>query len=363
MAITAKTARYISLDNKSAEIASIEFGEVRLRSDDIPEELAQQGDVEKIRLHLLQLGHEPEAAAYEAKKATDFYGLGPDCLWITFTRGHLWWTFADPQIIWMMNEFVLTGERIRKSIDGWRNTDINGAPLTLHGLSDRIKGFATHGPMDPDSATLCELLQLVNGNAAPAMVKERRSPGTGKTSSFQVPSTLFTVGDIIKKPSAAPDEAGIYAWWFDELPNVPLVGALEQDGFRLAYVGIASYRPGSRRTLRQRLRNHCNGPIATSTLRRSLAAVLLDELALHPHHGAGKKVRLPEEEEARLSHWLSNHGRVAWIINPAPWLEEAELPRAGPPLVLNIQGNTHEFARKLRALRGQLLNFPPPPGQ
>jgi hypothetical protein len=175
MAITAKTARYISLDNKSAEIASIEFGEVRLRSDDIPEELAQQGDVEKIRLHLLQLGHEPEAAAYEAKKATDFYGLGPDCLWITFTRGHLWWTFADPQIIWMMNEFVLTGERVRKSIDGWRNTDINGAPLTLHGLSDRIKGLATHGPMDPDGATLCELLQLINGNAVPAMGTARKS--------------------------------------------------------------------------------------------------------------------------------------------------------------------------------------------
>jgi hypothetical protein len=362
MAIAANTARYISLDNKGFEIGALEFGELRLACSDVPEELAQEGDLEKITQHLMRLGHETEAAACEAKNAKDFYGLGADCLWITFAREHLWWTFADPRVLWMIKDFGQP-DRVRMSIGGWRNTDINGTPLTLHGLSDRINGFATHGPIDPDSATLCELLQLINGNAAPAMGTERRSSGTGKTSSFQVPSTLFTVGDIVKKPSAAPDEAGIYAWWFDELPNVPLAGALERDGFRLAYVGIASYRPGSRRTLRQRLRNHCNGPIATSTLRRSLAAVLLDELALHPHQGAGKKVRLPEEEEARLSHWLSNHGRVAWIINPAPWLEEAQLLRAGPPLVLNIQGNTHEFARKLRALRGQLLNFPPPPGR
>jgi hypothetical protein len=355
MAITAKTARFISLDNKGFEIGALEFGELRLASSDVPEELAQEGDLEKITQYLMRLGHEIEAAACEAKNAKDFYGLGHDCLWISFARDHLWWTFADPQIIWMMNEFVLTGERVRKSIDGWRNTDINGAPLTLYGLSDRIKGFATHGPMDPDGATLCELLQLINGNAAPAMGTERRSSGTGKTSSFQVPSTLFTVGDIVKKLSAAPDEAGIYAWWFDELPNVPLAGALERDGFRLAYVGIASYRPGSRRTLRQRLRNHCSGPIATSTLRRSLAAILFNELALRPFVGPGKKIKLSNKDELRLSDWLAAHGRVVWITDATPWLYETALLKSGPPLALNIHGNSHEFVPKLRNLRQQLL--------
>jgi GIY-YIG catalytic domain len=357
MAIAAKTARYISLDNKGFEIGALEFGELRLACSDVPEELAQEGDLEKITQHLMRLGHETEAAACEAKNAKDFYGLGHDCLWITFARDHLWWTFADPQIIWMMNEFVLTGERVRKSIGGWRNTDINGVPLTLHELNDRIKGLATHGPMDPDSATLCELLQLINDNAAPAMGTERRSSGTGKTSSFQVPSTLFTVGDIIKKPSAAPDEAGIYAWWFDELPNVPLAGALERDGFRLAYVGIASYRAGSRRTLRQRLRNHCNGPIATSTLRRSLAAVLIDQLNLHPRRVPGQKTRLANGEEARLTEWLIVHGRVAWITSATPWLLEDELLLKGPSLALNIRGNAHPFVRELLTLRQKLSDI------
>jgi GIY-YIG catalytic domain-containing protein len=262
-----------------------------------------------------------------------------------------------PRVIWTSNDAGPL-ERIRRSIGGWRNTDVSGAPLLSETLSERIRGLATRGPTDPDEATLAELLEVINSGAAPAGRPELGSETTGKTHSFQVPSALFTVGDVVKKPSAAPDEAGIYAWWFDELPNIPLDGALEQDGFRLAYVGIASYRPGSRRTLRQRLRNHCKGPIASSTLRRSLAGVLIDELGLHPRRGPSKKIQLPEEEEARLSHWLSNHGRVAWVINRTPWLDEARLLSDGPPLVLNIQGNAHEFIPKLRALRKRLSSFP-----
>jgi len=166
------------------------------------------------------------------------------------------------------------------------------------------------------------------------------------------------LGITLAKPGVAPDEAGLYAWWFDELPNVPLAGALEQNGFRLAYVGIASSRPGSKRTLQQRLRNHCAGPIATSTLRRSLAAILMNELDLHPRRLPGQKTRLDEGEEHRLSEWLAAHGRVAWIADETPWLLEAELLQNGPALALNIRGNTHPFVRELLTLRLQLSDMP-----
>jgi hypothetical protein len=193
--------------------------------------------------------------------------------------------------------------------------------------------------------------------SVPADIDAINSTRTRNTP-FQIPSTLFTVDDVIGKPSAAPDEAGIYAWWFDELPNVPLTGALEQNGFRLAYVGIASYRPGSRRTLRQRLRNHCSGPIATSTLRRSLAAVLIDQLNLHPCRMQGQKTRLADGEEARLTEWLAAHGRVSWIASATPWLLEDELLLNGPSLALNIRGNAHPFVRELRSLRQKLSDLP-----
>jgi hypothetical protein len=366
MAITAKTARYIRLDNKGLEIGALEFGEVRLASSDVPEELAQEGDIDKIARHLVQLGHEPATAFYEARNAKDFYGVGSDCLWVTFERDHLWWTFASAQVLHMMNDVVLTDERVRPSIGGWRNTDINGIPLRAENLSRKVTGLVDRPGAGPDDDTLVELLRAINGRDVSRKAEDEPaiptstgadSPARTKGSNFlHEPPALFTVNDVIRTPSAAPDKAGIYTWWFDELPNVPLEDAVEQDGFHLAYVGIASNRPGSRRTLRQRLRNHCNGPIATSTLRRSLAAILVDVLDLHAFSGLGKKIKISDDEEVRLTAWLAAHGRIAWIVEAEPWTYEAELLKNGPPLALNIQGNSHPFVRQLLKLRQQLPN-------
>jgi hypothetical protein len=358
MTITAKTARYIRPE--SATISSFETGNIRL-GDGVTDELAKEGDLEKIEQYLVRKGYAPEAAADGAQEAKDFYSLGADCLWISFAEDHLWWTFADPQVVWVSNDFVLTGERVRISIGGWRKTDIHGEPLRLNALDSRIMRLATIVHAEPNAETLQALVRLINGTETQANVEAGSNSETGADGSVehqavivQVPSKLFTVGDVVNKPSAAPDQAGIYAWWFDELPNVPLEGSWEKGGFRLAYVGIASYRPGSRRTLRQRLYNHCKGPIATSTLRRSLAAILIDELDLHPFVGNGHKIRLADGEEARLSAWLAAHGRVAWIADATPWVYETELLKKGPPLVLNIRGNNHAFVEKLLALRQQL---------
>jgi hypothetical protein len=260
-----------------------------------------------------------------------------------------------------MSDFVLTDKRVRTSIGGWRNTNVNGVPIEIDDASDTVKTLEHLGRTGPDAETLQALLQLINGEASAEKSTGRSAEAASRASNLpkngqallEVPS-FFTVADVIRTPSAAPDEGGVYAWWFDELPNVPLEGAWENYGFRLAYVGIASSRPGSRRTLRQRLRNHCTGPIATSTLRRSLAAVLTELLDLHPFVGLNKKVKISDAEEVRLSTWLSQHGRVTWVTDPTPWVYEAELLKDGPQLALNISGNCHEFTSKLRALRRRL---------
>jgi hypothetical protein len=200
------------------------------------------------------------------------------------------------------------------------------------------------GPLD---GFLPELLAVINGG------RSQQHSETQEVSQIEVPSVLFRVRDVMARPSAAPNESGIYSWWFDDLPGVPLDKSAEQMGFKLAYVGIASHKPASRRTLRHRLRNHCRGPIATSTLRRSLAAVLSEYLDLHPYR-EGKKVRLPAQEEERLSTWLEDHGRVAWLASSMPWVWEQRLLKSGLAPPLNIQGNGHEFAKELSALRRQL---------
>jgi hypothetical protein len=354
MKFTAKTARYISPEN--AEITTLALGNIRLTSA-VADDLAKQGDLEEIERTLIQQGYSQQDAARGAREAADFYALGVDCLWVSFTEDHLWWAFAHPRVAWTSHDFVPTGERVRIPIGGWRKTDLRGRPLKFELLNSRILRLPRIEG-DPDAETMRELLRLISGKKADA-----RDPTANDSLAdedgpiVQVPWTLHTLRDVLAKPSAAPDEAGIYAWWFDELPKVPLDGALEQDGFRLAYIGIASYRPGSPRTLRQRLRNHCKGPIATSTLRRSLAAILIERLDLHPFVRS-RKVKLPDDEETRLSNWIADHGRVAWIADATPWAYETALLTDGPPLALNIRGNSHAFVPKLLALRQQLAARP-----
>jgi hypothetical protein len=196
MTIEAKTARYVRLDNKSMEIGALEFGEIRLGTTSVPDELASEGDVRKISQHLERLGSSPEAAAVGAREARDFYNLGADCLWVTLAHDRLWWTFADPQVIWLMNDFVLTDARVRKSIGGWRCTDAHGGPLEMSRLSEQIKGFFARDQIEPNAEVLRELIQLINGAEASPLSARARSNADDSTSNaagasaFEIPSAL-----------------------------------------------------------------------------------------------------------------------------------------------------------------------------
>ena len=78
---------------------------------------------------------------------------------------------------------------------------------------------------------------------------------------------LFDVRQIREQPQLVPALPGIYGWWFDEmfLPE-QATETLRRSGRRLLYVGVAPNRPTKPgvkpRTLRDRLMDHCRGPIA-----------------------------------------------------------------------------------------------------
>lgn len=122
-----------------------------------------------------------------------------------------------------------------------------------------------------------------------------------------------------------PEKPGLYAWWCGPhaLRIVPVVPHPHRPELRLLYIGIAPSRPSSSATLRSRVvGNHLRGTTGRSTLRFSLAALLRDDLDLHPHR-VGKKVLLPADENARLSVWQAKHLLVSWVVHPTPWSVEA----------------------------------------
>jgi hypothetical protein len=110
----------------------------------------------------------------------------------------------------------------------------------------------------------------------------------------------------------------------------------------------------SRSTLRSRvIGNHMRGNIAASTLRRTLAALLFDVLALTPVV-KGSKVQLRKEQNTELGRWQHQHLRLTWHIAPEPWLlDSAVIAKLRPPL--NLAANQdHAFYSTLSDARRRL---------
>lgn len=155
-----------------------------------------------------------------------------------------------------------------------------------------------------------------------------------------------------------PRAGGLYAWWIlnQALPGVSANPHLTLAELDLLYVGIAPSGSTSKSTLRSRvIGNHMRGNIAASTLRRTLAALLLDVLALTPVE-KGDKVKLPKEQNTQLGRWQHQHQhlRLTWHAAPKPWLlERAVIAKLRPPL--NLAANQdHEFYSTLSDARRRL---------
>jgi hypothetical protein len=187
------------------------------------------------------------------------------------------------------------------------------------------------------------------------------------------PPHLYSRSDVLSKPSPVPNAAGVYAWYFDEPPpQVPTAGTHRSGGHFLLYVGIAPRKPASsgevsKRTLRDRLRQHYALNAYGSTLRLTLGCLLglpLPRIESAKNPGSAKRMTLGPDEE-RLSGWMEDHARVVWMTHLEPWeVEDRLLDRLKPPL--NLRGNEgHAFypaLTKLRAeCREQASSVPPLP--
>jgi Restriction endonuclease len=175
MTITASTVRYIKLGRGGRwEKISLDRGELHFGHGKVPHELALAGDREKIKQHRVDQGRDPQAAAEDAREVLDFYRLGADCLWITFAQDHLWWTFAEPEVTWL-GVGDGHGERMRRSIGGWRNKDIKGVPLRIDSLGTKLTKVASY------RRTVCAveaeeyLLRRINGVIEPLLIKSNQA--------------------------------------------------------------------------------------------------------------------------------------------------------------------------------------------
>ena len=147
----------------------------------------------------------------------------------------------------------------------------------------------------------------------------------------------------------APAAPGVYGWFLDDPKAIP---SLPNQGTDPVYVGISAdlARRGDEDHFR-------SGGSGFSTLRRSLGALLKDELKLTaqprspgPSEQNFRCYRFDDPGEQRLTDWMRRHLRVAVAPHPAPEQVEAELiALAQPPL--NLTGWPNPHAKELKALR------------
>lgn len=98
----------------------------------------------------------------------------------------------------------------------------------------------------------------------------------GVVDQLAAPKIWMSRADILERSSPVPRTPGVYAWylsanaaWADAVPRIV------HSGYALMYVGIAPARRHSMSNLRKRLRQHCRGNLKSSTLRSTLAALIL----------------------------------------------------------------------------------------
>ena len=163
--------RYIKLGPGGRwEQACFERGVLQFGYAAVPHETCRAGDWEGV-VRLLETQGQRLAVARDAvREIRDFYTLGPDCLWITIADRQLWWSFAEPEVHWL-GEGEGQGPRMRRTISGWRNTDLKGQPLRTDQLSTRLTLVAGYRKTICRIAAEAYLLRRLKGEEEPVIAR------------------------------------------------------------------------------------------------------------------------------------------------------------------------------------------------
>lgn len=131
--------RYIKLGQENAWADDcLNRGVLQMAHAVVPHGLCKRREWEQVTSRFMKAGHKKGKASDLTRELKAFYTLGSDCLWVTFARGFLWWTFAKPEVSWIGGDGVGRGCRERKILGRWSNTDLKGGLLRKGELSSRF---------------------------------------------------------------------------------------------------------------------------------------------------------------------------------------------------------------------------------
>jgi hypothetical protein len=166
MPINPSKGLYIKLGRSGSwEKECIETGILRFGYRETPFDAAVSGEWETVRKVWLDVRKDEGAATRDVVQIRHFFEAGEDTLWITFYGGLLWWCFARSGV-----KLHQDGKgSYRETVNGWNNSDNNGAKLS----SERLSGNLLK--MQSFQGTICEIKEFeylrrkLNGELLPAV--------------------------------------------------------------------------------------------------------------------------------------------------------------------------------------------------
>lgn len=163
MEIKAASVRYLKPGPGGAWAdAALDGGKLWFGTASDPHEPAARGDWAMVRQHYVDAGRAPREATQDLREVRDFYTLGRDCLWTCFARGHLWWAFAETEVVMLEAPTADGRTRYRAAIGGWRSESIASAPLAMERLSSRLTQLAGYRRTLCNVAAADYLLRVIN---------------------------------------------------------------------------------------------------------------------------------------------------------------------------------------------------------
>jgi len=153
---------------------------------------------------------------------------------------------------------------------------------------------------------------------------------------------LLSVGELSASLDEMPTAGGFYAWWTTPgaIPDLPATLHPSQS-LELLYVGIAPNGPGSKSSLRKRLRTHTKANVGSSTFRFDLAALLY--LCEHWKPTWTDRPFLTRSDLDALATWQVKHLRAQWAVVPEPWTLEPDVVAAMHPPLNRHHNESHAF--------------------
>lgn len=156
-------------------------------------------------------------------------------------------------------------------------------------------------------------------------------------------TALSTATHTLDDLTTLPGVPGLYAWWAPPtvLAFLPGPAHPQERDLRLLYVGITS-------NLRRRIEGNHLRRSGSSTLRRTLAGLLLAEQGYRTERT--DRVVLIAQDEIRLTTWMHTHLRLSWCERPNPSaVEPAVISRWAPPLNIDhATGTTRDVVKAAR---------------